>query len=82
MDSNPIEVAEYAIANGIDDESVFNWGIISKAKSKYWRATHKFGIKIPKTVDEALRIDQGNQNTYWEDAIKEETKKNKVAWKM
>ena len=45
--SNPVELAEYAVANEISDEHAFNlWvketlrhrdRIISKVKSKYWR---------------------------------------------
>ena len=44
--SNPIELAEYTIA------------ILRKVRSKYWDITHKFGIRLPKTVDEALAIDK------------------------
>ena len=78
------------MANKIDNEPAFKWWvgytlrkrnrIISKAKSKYWRTTHKFGIRLPKDVDEALKIDRENGNTYWEDAIKKEMRKVKVAW--
>jgi hypothetical protein len=56
--SYPVQVADYAIANKIDDEPAFAWWvphvfkkrdrILSKIKSKYWEHTHKFGIKIPK----------------------------------
>jgi hypothetical protein len=67
-ESNPIEVAEYAVANRIDQEPAFKWWvphtlqkrnrIISKVKSWYWRLTHKFGVKLPHTVEEALEIDR------------------------
>ena len=53
-DSNPIEVAEFAIANQLDQEPTFAWWvrdalrhkkrIISKAKSHHWKTTHKWGI--------------------------------------
>ena len=62
-DSNPIELAEYELANGIEEEPVFKlWArnvlrrryrIISKVKANYWRTSHKFGIRFPKTVTEA-----------------------------
>ena len=52
--SNPVDLSEYAVANGISDEPAFNWWfknifqhsytIISKVKSKYCRTSHKFGI--------------------------------------
>eukprot|EP00979_Chaetoceros_neogracilis_P016060 scaffold6898_cov247-Chaetoceros_neogracile.AAC.1 len=57
--SNPLELAEYAVANEIDDEPAFKWWvketlkrrdrIIGKVQSKYWRTSHKFGIEVPKT---------------------------------
>jgi hypothetical protein len=62
--SNPIELAEYAVAYRIAEEPAFKWGvsntlrkwnrIISKVKKKYWRMTHKFGCKLPHSVEEAL----------------------------
>lgn len=81
-DSNPIEVAEYAVNNQISEEPAFAWWvhsvlqkrnrIISKVKSRYWRTTHKFGIELPKTVEEALKIDERNGNHLWRDAIEKE----------
>ena len=77
-----MELAEYAVANNIADEPAFNWWvkntlkkrdiIISKVKSKYWRTTHKFGIRVPKNVEEAIRLDEENKNTFWYDAIQKE----------
>ncbi len=83
--SNPLQVAEYAKANKIDDEPAFKWWvpyvlkkknrIINKVKGKYWKTSHKFGIRLPHSVEEALRIDQENGNHFWEEAIKKEMKK-------
>ena len=42
----------------------------------YWLTTHKYGIKMLKTVQEALKCDKKNGNTLWYDAI---TKKMKYA---
>lgn len=81
--SYPVKVAEYAIANRIDGEPAFAWWvsttlkrterIIAKVKSnKYWTRTHKFGIRIPKSVEEAIVIDQNNGDTLWWDAICQE----------
>ena len=82
--SYPVFAAEYAIANRIDDEPAFAWWvhdvikkrdrIIAKVKSKYWQRTHKYGIKIPKSVKEAIAIDKENGNTLWWDAIRKEMK--------
>jgi Reverse transcriptase (RNA-dependent DNA polymerase) len=89
-ESNPVELAEYAIANKIDKEPAFHWWlphtlrkrnrIIKKIKAKYWRVTHKFGIRLPKSVDEALRIDVENGNTLWRDAIEKEMAKAKISY--
>jgi hypothetical protein len=88
--SNPVELAEYAIANGIEHEPAFHWWvkhvlrrrdrIIAKVKTKYWRTTHKFGIRIPKTVEEALELDRTNGNDFWAKAIEKEMSKVRVAF--
>jgi hypothetical protein len=36
---------------------------------KYWQRTHKFGIRLPKTVAEAQAIDTENGDALWWDAI-------------
>jgi hypothetical protein len=88
--SNPIEVAEYAVANRIAEEPAFKWWvshvikkrnrIISKVKSKYWRTTHKFGIRLPHSVEEALEIDKQTKTEFWRKALNKEMSKVKVAW--
>ena len=42
--------------------------------------THKFGIKLPKMVDEAIVIGKKNRNTYLQDAIAKEMKNIKIAF--
>jgi hypothetical protein len=91
-ESNPIEVAEYAVANRIAEEPAFKWWvsnvlrrrnrIISKAKSRYWRTTHKFGIRLPHSVEEALNIDRITGTDFWRKAINKEMSKVKIAWKL
>ncbi len=86
----PLQLAEYAIANKIADTPQFRWWvptairkrdrIIQKAKTKYWRTTLKFGIRVPKSVEEALEIDKANKNTLWQDALAKEMKRVKVAF--
>jgi hypothetical protein len=90
--SSPLELAEYAIKNNLKEEPAFSWWIhhalkkrkqiISKLKSKYWQRTHKYGIRVPKTVKEAYKIDQEEGNTFWRDAIEEEMKKIREAFKL
>ena len=90
-ESNPIEVAEYAVANCIVEEPEFKWWVsrtvrkhnrvIYKLKGKYWRTTHKFVIKLPKYVKEDLDIDRITVTDFWKKAINKEMSKVKVAWK-
>ena len=71
------------MANKIEDEPAFAWWvpyvlkkrerIISKAKSKYWRTSHKYGVR-------ALRIDEETGTKFWENALNKEMKKAKVAY--
>ena len=77
--SYPVQLAEYATQNGIAGEPAFAWWIthvlqkrnqiIGKVASKYWVRTHKFGVKIPRTLEEAIRFDKENGNTMWWEAI-------------
>jgi hypothetical protein len=74
-ESYPVQLTEYAHQSRITNEPALAWWvphvlkkknhIISKLKSKYWSRTHKFGIRIPKTVEEAVRLDQENGDTLW-----------------
>jgi hypothetical protein len=90
-DSYPVQVAEYAVTNRIAHEPAFNWWvhdvlrkrnrIISKVKSKYWKTTHKFGVRVPKTVEEALQLDDETNTDLWRKALAKEMSKVKVAWK-
>jgi hypothetical protein len=85
--SNPIELAEYAVANHIAEELAFKWWvshtlrkrnrIISKVKSKYWKTTHKFGGKLPHSVAEALEIDRLAGTDLWMWAINKGNDKGK-----
>ena len=53
--------------------------IISKVKLRYWKTTHKFGICLPKSVEEALEIDRVTNTDLWCKAINKEMLKVKVA---
>ena len=93
--SYPTILAEYAVAHGIDKEPAFNWwvpytlkrreAIISATRSRtarYLKKTHKFGIEVPKSVEDALRIDNENGNHFWRDAIAKEMKEVRAAFKI
>ncbi len=89
-DAYPVQIAEYAVANRIAHEPAFNWWvhtvlrkrnrIVAKVR-RYWRTTHKFGIRVPKTVEEALAIDDETRTDFWRKAFGKEMAKVKVAWK-
>jgi hypothetical protein len=91
-DMSPVQIAEYAAANQIAEEPAFKWWvhnvlrkrnrIVAKMKSRYLRTTHKFGIKVPKTVQEALAIDEETGTDFWRRAaIVKEMCKVRVASK-
>jgi len=91
-ESYPLDVAEYAAGNQIIAEPAFAWwcplylkkrrAILRKLKTRYWRKTHKYGIEIPHTVEEAREIDKRNGNTLWSDAMDKEMSANAVTFKI
>mmetsp|Transcript_38882 Transcript_38882/g.90460 ORF Transcript_38882/g.90460 Transcript_38882/m.90460 type:complete len:146 (+) Transcript_38882:1692-2129(+) len=87
-ETNSVEVAEYAINNRIADQPAFEWWVkqvmkkkkrlIKLSKSHIVRRGYKFGIKIPRTVAEALELDEENRingdkskNTWYKAIMKE-----------
>ena len=54
--------------------------ILAKVKAKKWRTTHKFRIRVPKSVNEALEIDKENVNILWYTNIQKEMKNFHVAF--
>ena len=85
-ESFPIELSQYARDNGIIDEPAFAWWAhhtlrklkqirkVSGAKTKYWMKTHKYGVRLPKSIEEAYRIDRETNTDYWSKAIAKEMK--------
>ena len=73
-ESDPIDIAEYLTAQGIKDEPEFSrWvpftlckrdSIIAAVKSCVSKYSHKYGIQIPTSVEDAKRIDRRNRNIY------------------
>ena len=91
-ESNPIETAEYAFSRGLEEEPAFAWWvgrtlkrrdkIVSKLKSRKFKSNLKFGLKVPRSVEEAYQIDRENKNNYWDLAIKKELKNVIVAFQL
>jgi hypothetical protein len=81
-ESNPVEIAEYAVAIKLVEEPAFKWWVanimrqrncsISKLKSRYWKTTHKFGIRVPKSAEEVYKIDADTGTDLWSTAVKKE----------
>ena len=91
-ESFPVELAMYARDNGIAEEPAFAWWaphalrksqrILAKVKSKYWRRTHKFGVRMPKSVKEAQQFDREDYTDYWTKAIEKEMANVRVAFEF
>jgi hypothetical protein len=81
-ESNPLEVADYAVNMKLVSEPAFAWWVpytikkrdrvIKAMKKRYFRKFQKYGIELPKTVKRVLEIDRETGTTYWKDAIKKE----------
>jgi len=86
------QLAEYALMNNLQNEPAFKWWvkptirrkkrILKATKTRYAKRTHKFGIKVPQTVEEALQIDVDTKTTFWHDTIKKEMINNRAAFKF
>ena len=93
-ESNPIEVAEFAVSNGFSKEPAFAWWVhkvlkkrerlINRVKARRCRkpGRMKFGIEVPINVNAALLLDEKNGNHLWEEAIKKEMKNARVAFQL
>ena len=91
-ESNPVEVAEFAVARDIQREPAFAWWvpftlrkrdrIIAAIHTRVRKKTHKYGIEVPSSVEHALEIDKKNGNTLWRDAIAKEMYNVSVAFKI
>ncbi len=92
-ESHPIETAEFAVTTGINHEPAFNWWVphvfkkrdriismVKQCSARYLKQMHKFGIKVPKTVQEAYDLDRKNGNTFWTDAIAKEMQEVRKAF--
>ena len=89
-ESNPVEVAEFSVARGINEEPAFAWWvpftlrsrdrIIASVAAGVRQVTHKYGVEIPRSIKESFALDAKNGNTFWRDALKKEMTNLKVAF--
>jgi len=86
--SYPVQLAEYAETNKLEKEPAFSWWLkptlrhqrtfMKSTRKSYLKRSHKFGIRLPKTVEEAKQT----KTTFWCDAIHKEMKNNRMAFKV
>ena len=83
---DPVTIAGYAKANELLDTPGWKrFKRLAQREKKYVRmlrqanlsnARHapkyKFGIRVPRNYKEAVKLDEQNGNTFWQDAIKKE----------
>jgi hypothetical protein len=91
-ESNPVEVAEYAVSRDIHEEPAFAWWvpytmkkrnrILAAVQARYHKKTHKFGIRMPKSVQEAYAIDKSNGNDDWRKSIQKEMNDVMIAFQV
>jgi hypothetical protein len=91
-ESNPVEVAEYAATKSLLDTPAFIWWaphvlqkrarIIAAVTKRYHKRTHKFGIEVPKSWDDCVKLDKENDNTLCQDAARKEMKNFRIAFKI
>ena len=75
-ESSPNQVTKYVIAQGIWNKPAFNWWVHHVLKKReriismvewhsaqFLKRNNKFGLRLPKTVNEVAVIDKKNGNT-------------------
>jgi hypothetical protein len=90
--SYPLELAQYAHENNLHNLPAFKWWVkstlkhrrsfIKATKTRYLKRTHKFGIRVPKSIQKALTVDKETRTTFWRDAIHKEMENCRVAFKI
>jgi hypothetical protein len=91
-ESNPIEVAEYSVSAGINDEPAFAWwvGYTLNKRNKYIKKINhrmvkkklKFGVTVPESIEEAYALDKENGNNLWANSIEKERKNVIIAFEL
>jgi hypothetical protein len=89
---NPVEVAEYDTRHGLTEEAACSWwvpytlwkrnAIILAVNKRYWKRTHKCGIRVPKSIQEAYAMDEENGVHCWAESIQREMNNVRVAFKI
>ena len=91
-ESNPVDIAEYVTARGIDKEPAFAWWvpytlrkravIVASISVRTRKTTHKYGVEVPTSVAHAHELDRRNGNTLWAAALKKEMHNVGIAFEI
>ena len=54
----------------------------AKLRTKYWLKSHKYGVRLPKTIKVALQIDKETGTDHWRRAIQKEMKNVMVTFEF
>jgi hypothetical protein len=89
---HPVKTAEFARAQGIDDQVAFAYWvpytlrkrdvIISAMKSRLKQISHKYGIEVPTSVKHSVELDGANGNHFWRDALSKEMHNAGIAFSV
>ena len=55
--------------------------MVKKRSARYLKKPHKFGVRLPKSVDEAYKLDTDNGDVLWTNAVAKDITYFKVAFK-
>jgi hypothetical protein len=56
--------------------------LIKLSQTRFLRPPYKYGICVPRNVEEAIKFDPENVSKFWETAISKEMKNVRVAFKF
>jgi hypothetical protein len=56
--------------------------IIAAVTKRYHKWAPKFGVEVPKSWDDCVRIDKNNDNTLWKDAVRKAMKNVPIAFQI
>ena len=81
----PFKVYDYGKRMGILEHSSYNWIAVFRPSEESYQPLlqaykaiitnepqYKFGVRVPRTVKEALELDKQNGNNYWLEALQTE----------
>jgi hypothetical protein len=56
--------------------------IIADVTKRYHKQTRIFGIEVPNSWDDCVKLDKENDNTFWQDAVRKEMNNIRIAFKI